>query len=64
MDTSGEEQLLESAGVQHFCCVGLYPHPGWQPGCSYGLLGLLCCYPGAEKLPVHGETEDPWRSFD
>lgn len=56
----GEGQLLKSAGFQYFCCLGVYPHPGWQPGGCYGLPGLLRCHPGAEELSVHGEKLIPW----
>lgn len=59
LDPVGEGQLLKSAGFQYFCCLGVYPHPGWKPGGCYGLPGLLCCHPGAEELSVHGEKLIP-----
>lgn len=55
MDAGGEERLLEPAGVQHLCCLGVYPGGGWQPGGRDGIPGLLRCHPGAEELPVFGE---------
>lgn len=59
VDPGGEERLLEPAGVQRLCCLGVYPGGGWQPGGGDGIPGLLRCHPGAEELPLCGETWNP-----
>lgn len=57
VDAGGEERLLEPAGLGHLCRLGVYPGGGWQPGGRYGIPGLLRRHPGAEELPVFGETQ-------
>lgn len=59
VDPGGEERLLEPAGVRHLRCLGVYPGGGWQSGGGDGIPGLLRCHPGAEELPVCGETWNP-----
>lgn len=58
VDAGGEEWLLKPAGLQHLCCLSMYPGGGWQPGGHYRIPGLLCCHPGAEELSVFGEMGD------
>lgn len=55
VDAGGEEWLLEPAGIEHLCCLGVYPGGGWQSGGGDGIPGLLRCHQGAEELPVFGE---------
>lgn len=55
VDAGGEERLLEPAGVQHLCGLGVYPGGGRQSGGRDGIPGLLRRHPGAEELPLLGE---------